>query len=197
MPISKNRETASCLKSWNRKSVISAFFLALFHARRRQFADMGNILFWAIAVFAAGMTGFYIFRVFFYTFMGNFRSPGVHPHESPMVMIVPLLILAALSLGAGLLGPWANEFLGPVFGLTEVPHHEDALLEAIALIAGFGGILVAVGLYVTTPDVVEFAKRALAPIYDILFHKISLPLNKYLLKTLYLECFHLEHFYKY
>ena len=134
-------------------------------------ADMGNILFWAIAVFAAGMTGFYIFRVFFYTFMGNFRSPGVHPHESPMVMIVPLLILAALSLGAGLLGPWANEFLGPVFGLTEVPHHEDALLEAIALIAGFGGILVAVGLYVTAPDGVEFAKRALAPIYDILFHK--------------------------
>ena len=55
--------------------------------------------------------------------------------------------------------------------MTEVPHHEDALLEAIALIAGFGGILVAVGLYVTTPDGVEFAKRALAPIYDILFHK--------------------------
>ena len=42
IPISKNLETASCLKSWNRKSVMPALLRALFHARRKQVAEMGN-----------------------------------------------------------------------------------------------------------------------------------------------------------
>ena len=56
--------------------------------------DMGNFVFWAIAVFTAGMTAFYIFRVYFYTFLGKTRSPEAHPHESPPLMVLPLLILA-------------------------------------------------------------------------------------------------------
>jgi len=42
IPISKNLETASCLKSWNRKSVMPTLFRVLFHARRRQVAEIGN-----------------------------------------------------------------------------------------------------------------------------------------------------------
>ena len=40
--ISKKRDTASCLKSWNRKSVMPALLRALFHARRKQVAEIGN-----------------------------------------------------------------------------------------------------------------------------------------------------------
>ena len=134
-------------------------------------AEMGNAFFWTIAVLTAGMTGFYIFRVFTYTFMGTLRSPNLHPHESPVVMLVPLVVLAALSLCAGLFGPWAGEFLGPVFGVVEAVHHEDPVLETIATVVGLVGILSAFLLYMVSEERVEFVKQALAPIYDVMFHK--------------------------
>ena len=96
------------------------------------YADMGNFVFWAVAILAAGMTAFYIFRVYFYTFGGELRSPGAHPHESPMIMAVPLLVLASLALLSGLLGPWVDSFLSPVFGHV-VEHHHDNVLETIAV----------------------------------------------------------------
>jgi NADH-quinone oxidoreductase subunit L len=132
--------------------------------------DMGNFVFWAIAVLTAGMTAFYIFRVYFYTFVGKTRSPEAHPHESPPLMVLPLLILAALALGGGVLGPWVNEFLGPVFG-REVHHHHDGGLETIALFAGIGGIVTAALLYLTGKKRMELVKEAFAPLYDLLFHK--------------------------
>src|SRR5207249_1279135 len=48
---------------------------------------------------AAGafVTAFYVFRMIFYTFTGSLRSHTAHPHESPQVMTVPLIVLAAFS----------------------------------------------------------------------------------------------------
>ena len=132
--------------------------------------DMGNFVFWAIALITAGMTAFYIFRVYFYTFSGKSRSPGAHPHESPALMAVPLLVLAALALFGGFLGPLVDEFLAPVFG-REVHHHHDGLLETIALVAGVGGIATAALLYVTGKDRVGLIKELFAPLYDLVFHK--------------------------
>jgi NADH-quinone oxidoreductase subunit L len=132
--------------------------------------DMGNFVFWAIAVLTAGMTAFYIFRVYFYTFVGKTRSPEAHPHESPPLMVLPLLILATFALGGGILGPWVDEFLGPVFG-REVHHHHDGGLETIALLAGIGGIVTAALLYLTGKKRMELVKEAFAPLYDLLFHK--------------------------
>jgi NADH-quinone oxidoreductase subunit L len=141
-----------------------AIILSSYHA------EMGNIVFWAIAVMAAGMTAFYIFRVYFYTFSGTLRAPDAHPHESPMIMVVPLLVLSVLALLGGVLGPWVDSFLGPVFGhVTEHPH--DAALETIALIAGIGGIATAGLLYMVSKDRLSLFKEALAPLYDLLFHK--------------------------
>ena len=134
------------------------------------YADMGNIVFWAIAVLAAGMTAFYIFRVYFYVFVGGLRSPGAHPHESPMIMVVPLLVLAGLALLGGLLGPWVDSFLSPVFGHI-VEHHHDNLLETIAVAAGIGGIATAGLLYMVSKDRMSLIKEAMAPLYDLLFHK--------------------------
>ncbi len=134
------------------------------------YSDLGNFVFWGIAVIAAGMTGFYIFRVYFYTFYGSTRSPEAHPHESPLVIVGPLLALAGLALVGGGLGPWTHEFLGPVFG-AESPHYHDAMLETVTVVIGLGGILIAVLIYFTSSDRLEFAKQAFAPLYDLLFNK--------------------------
>ena len=55
----------------------------------------GNIIFWGMGISAALLTGFYMFRLVFMTFHGESRvDPNVHPHESPKVMTMPLVILA-------------------------------------------------------------------------------------------------------
>ena len=132
--------------------------------------DMGNFIFWAIALITAGMTAFYIFRVYFSTFIGETRSPDAHPHESPKTMVLPLIILAIFALGGGLLSPLVDGFLAPVFG-REVHHFHDGLLETIALIAGIGGIATAVLVYQISKDRIELMKEAFAPLYDLVFHK--------------------------
>lgn len=132
-------------------------------------AEMGNIFFWAIAVLGAAMTGFYIFRVYFYTFIGQPRT-DVHAHESPFIMIAPLLLLAFFSLTAGFGGGMVDEFLVTYLG-THMPHPHDPLLETIGVSAGLLGIAGAVGLYMTGKDRLDFAKQMLAPIYDLLFNK--------------------------
>jgi len=132
-------------------------------------ADMGNIIFWALAVLGAVMTGFYIFRVYFYAFVGQPRT-DTHAHESPLVMIAPLGLLAFLSLTAGFFGGMIDSFLFTYFG-THMPHPDDLLLETIGLSAGLVGIIGAVGFYMTGKDRLEFAKQMLAPLYDLLFNK--------------------------
>jgi NADH-quinone oxidoreductase subunit L len=59
-------------------------------------------------------------------------EPDVHPHESPKVMTIPLIVLAALSVLGGilLLNDWIVDFLGPVVG---VPAHEDPPIPALLL----------------------------------------------------------------
>jgi NAD(P)H-quinone oxidoreductase subunit 5 len=92
-------------------------------------------LLWAVGFFTAGMTAFYMFRLYFLTFEGEFRGTDsavqqqllaaagkadetVHghassPHESAWPMTVPLMVLAVPSVLIGLLGtPWNNRFAG-------------------------------------------------------------------------------------
>ncbi|HEY3863286.1 MAG TPA: NADH-quinone oxidoreductase subunit L [Verrucomicrobiae bacterium] len=76
----------------------------------------------AIGVFVAFLTTFYMFRLFFVVFLGQAKSDAVsHAHESPPVMTVPLLILAALSIIGGFIG--INHFIAPQFSraAAEVP----------------------------------------------------------------------------
>ena len=90
------------------------------------------IWFWAIGAITAGMTAFYMFRMFFSTFHGECRADEEvkhHIHESPKVMTVPLMILAVLSLIGGYVGVPAllggsnhiEKWLEPVFGHHAAP----------------------------------------------------------------------------
>ena len=93
-------------------------------------------IYW-LGVITAGMTAFYVFRAYFLAFYGEPRAHH-HAHESPPVMLAPLVVLAVLSLAGGYLFK-LPEFLGEVFPtVKEVP--EDFALMAIASAAGLAGI---------------------------------------------------------
>jgi NADH-quinone oxidoreductase subunit L len=76
------------------------------------------------------LTAFYMFRLLYLTFFGNFRGTeeqGHHLHESPTTMTIPLMVLAALSVGSGFIGiphfedlklpeNWLEHYLEPVVG---------------------------------------------------------------------------------
>ena len=87
-----------------------------------------NLVAGLAALLGAGITAFYMTRLMLMTFFGEKRwEKGVHPHESPKVMTVPLIVLAALSVlgGVMLLGDWIVGFLAPVVG--EAEHHTPAV----------------------------------------------------------------------
>ena len=87
----------------------------------------------ALAMLGAGITGFYMTRLMLLTFFTEKRwSEGVHPHESPKVMTIPLMVLAALSVLGGLMlaGGWITDWLRPVVGEA---HHEELPMPAYVI----------------------------------------------------------------
>jgi NADH-quinone oxidoreductase subunit L len=65
----------------------------------------GHLILWFIGFATALLTAFYMFRLYFLTFEGNERfDHNKHPHESPKLMTIPLLILALLSAIGGFIG---------------------------------------------------------------------------------------------
>ncbi len=98
----------------------------------------GNVIYWGMGISGAFITAFYMFRLVFMTFHGpSHVDPQVHPHESPMAMTLPLIILALLALVGGLLGiplfhGWhlLHNFLAPVlaFDLETALHASERML---------------------------------------------------------------------
>ncbi|MGY1619326.1 NADH-quinone oxidoreductase subunit L [Geodermatophilus sp. SYSU D00691] len=80
----------------------------------------------AIAIVGAGLTAFYMTRLMLMTFFGRPRwEEGVHPHESPAVMTVPMVVLAVGSVAAGFLLVTAfplADWMAPVFEQEEAEH---------------------------------------------------------------------------
>ncbi|MEI6693750.1 MAG: NADH-quinone oxidoreductase subunit L [Actinomycetes bacterium] len=108
------------------------------------------------AVIGAGLTAFYMSRIFFMTFIGPKRwTQDVHPHESPVVMTAPMVILAIGSVTSGYLlmrNQTLQRWLEPVTGFTEP---EGALrplvLTGITLAVVALGIIAAVVLFLRRP----------------------------------------------
>jgi NADH-quinone oxidoreductase subunit L len=129
-------------------------------------------LFW-IALVGAFLTAFYVFRMIFLTFSGTLRSPQAHPHESPRVMTVPLVVLA---LGAALIGfvgaPWwDNPFHHFVaFEAAESRPFDPALALLSTVVAGAGIFLAAVVYYWRWIPAAAL-RRAAGPLYTLLVHK--------------------------
>ena len=141
---------------------LAAFFskdaikAAVFHAEFEAVPWLPKLLY-AVALFTAGLTAFYMFRLVALTFWGKFRGTKEqeeHIHESPWTMTMPLVVLAFLSIVSGYAGvpiiehgDRIGEFLKPIrlpiAGLHEKPHHaalsmEFALMAAAVAVAGIG-----------------------------------------------------------
>jgi NADH-quinone oxidoreductase subunit L len=124
----------------------------------------GNKVIWVIVVVAAFMTAFYMFRCLYMTFYGEQKTNSKakdHVHESPWVITLPLVVLAALATVGGLIGiPHAidiahvgnklNAFLAPVFHhsqeLYKIEAHGTAATEIILMVFSVAVALAGIGL---------------------------------------------------
>ncbi|MCW2676153.1 MAG: nuoL, partial [Modestobacter sp.] len=111
---------------WTKDAIIEAAF-----AR----GGTSGWLLGGVAVLGAGLTAFYMTRLMLLTFFGRPRwDDGVHPHESPPVMTVPMVVLAVGSVAAGFLLVQAfplARWLEPVFGPAAEPAH--AVVSPLAI----------------------------------------------------------------
>lgn len=127
-----------------------------------------NKFMWALALVGSFMTAFYMFRLFFVTFTGNFRGTKEqehHLHESPSSMTIPLIVLAVLSMGAGFIGlpvvfnapHLLNDFLSPIyegsravfpqFGQIHLDHSTEWILMGVSVAVAAVAIFVAYSIY--------------------------------------------------
>jgi NADH-quinone oxidoreductase subunit L len=96
----------------------------------------GHFLLWLVGVATAGMTAFYMTRLMSLTFWGKSRVPHeIHPHESPLIMTVPLIVLAVLSVVGGWIG--IPHVLGHALHIPNLLEHW--LAPHILQVPGFQG----------------------------------------------------------
>jgi NADH-quinone oxidoreductase subunit L len=132
-------------------------------------------VFLVATLLVAFMTAFYMFRLTFLTFYGTPRDQHKydHAHESPLVMTVPLMFLAVLSVVAGFWGiPWLSHGFGHFITSGHGEHHPPSiLLMAVATLVALCGIGLAYQMYyrrVWSPEAV--AKR-FSGAYRLLYNK--------------------------
>ena len=120
-----------------------------------QCLEQKNYLLFAVAVFVAGLTAFYTFRLFFIVFFGKEKSDHAkHAHESPLIITAPLVILAIFATIGGFIGIANNygsqfavdhETLSLAQQFLEPLHTPVPMLVGIAV--AVAGIFLAFSLY--------------------------------------------------
>jgi NADH-quinone oxidoreductase subunit L len=105
-------------------------------------------LFGGAALLGAGLTAFYMTRLFWLTFHGPQRwtEDIKHPHESPAIMTIPLIALAVGSVAAGaLLATSVPDWLTPVYGSEHV-EHEPVIPHVLITVLSLAFTILAAGL---------------------------------------------------
>lgn len=121
-------------------------------------------IYWGVGVATAGLTAFYMFRLYATTFLGTFRGTHDqehHLHESPKAMTIPLIVLAALSVLGGFIGVpeilgghhELHHFLAPVL-TTEKPHEIEHGTEFMLM-----GISVALAAIAIAVAILKYSKK--------------------------------------
>ncbi len=140
----------------------------------------------AMGVIAATLTAFYSWRLIFMTFHGNSRADHHtldHVHESPAVMLVPLVLLAGGALFAGMAfaGPFIGEHSGEFWGkalfvmpdkhILEAMHHVPAWVKWSPVVVGFIGLALAWYMYIRNPEAPKRLAQTHYPLYQFLLNK--------------------------
>ena len=138
---------------------------------------------WALLVVGAFMTAFYTFRLVFLAFFGGPRMPkevAHHIHESPASMTIPLIVLAVLTVVAGLAvgipssqGTAFSHFLAPVLPLDEAEHSAGVAFTLLVLsaIVAIAGVALAWMVYGRTPVRAASIGVARNPLHKLLIEK--------------------------
>ena len=153
-------------------------------------SENGGRILYAFGLLTALLTSFYMFRLIFLTFFGKPRydEHKVHVHESPKSMLVPLMILAVLSIiGGWMAAPafWGApdyfaKFLEPVFAQGSVGNAEAAEATAhaletplaiVAVVTALLGFAIAFWLYLKQPGKPEQLAKSMRGVYTTLLHK--------------------------
>ncbi len=170
-------------------------------------AYQNNWVYWLIGVITAFITSFYMFRLLFMTFFGDYHGAhvdehghGTHghdghghgePHESPWVMLGPLVVLAVLSTMGGLVGirNGFEHFLDPVFGSGVAEASSEGAsrsmefaLMGVSVLFAFLGLVLAYVLYVSKPYLPQKIADALGGFYNAV-------VNKYYVDEFYAKIF--------
>lgn len=117
---------------------------------------------WFFGMLTSMLTAFYMFRMLFLTFWGNFRGTHEqehHLHESPSTMTIPLVVLCILSVLGGLLGlpefwhmpNWMSEHLSPIIlhkNPSTLEHTTEWILMGLASLAAIVVIYFAYSMFV-------------------------------------------------
>ncbi len=129
---------------------------------------------WVISVLTALLTAFYMARAVSLTFLGTYRGHG-HPHESPRVMTLPLVALAALAVVAGFFGaPFVEGGFRALVHFGEEVHAAEFSLGLAALSVGIGLLGIAAGLLLYRRFRDRDPLRRLGPGYTLLERKYYL-----------------------
>ncbi|GGK61767.1 NADH dehydrogenase subunit L [Rufibacter glacialis] len=154
---------------------------------------MHSKVMWAFGLLTSFMTAFYMFRLLYLAFFGNFRGTEEqrqHLHESPAVMTIPLIILAILSTIGGFMGLPAvfsqnhllGNFLSPIYELARraVPsafeahhlsHETEYILMAISVAVAVVAIILAYFIYGKKRTVPAEEGAALSPLHKLVYNK--------------------------
>lgn len=162
---------------WSKDAILESAFAA--------HTDVGNYAF-ALGIMAAGMTSFYSWRLIFMTFHGKFRGDHHaldHAHESPMVMLVPLFLLAAGALFSGIVfydqfvgHHHADFWRGAIVNLQahtalEASHHVPAWVKVSPAVVMLIGFTVAWYFYIDHPELPAKMAAKQGPLYLFLYNK--------------------------
>jgi len=143
----------------------------------------GGMYLWAIGLCGALLTAFYIFRLVFLTFHGppRYDEQAKHVHESPKNMLVPLVLLAILSVSGGWIAAPAlrgrpnyfEQYVAPVFGTPKPPEGGTLELEFTGIAVGVAvlGLLVAWWFYIRRPQTPERLAESFHAPYKLLLRK--------------------------
>jgi NADH-quinone oxidoreductase subunit L len=133
-------------------------------------------LLYAIGALTAFLTAFYVFRAVALAFWGESRVDAeTHVHEPPPIMTLPLALLAALSVAGGWIGSALGAWLSPVFAgaarEVRIAHGLESALMAGSVVAGLGGIGLAVWLYWARPQLAPRLASAAGALYRLVENK--------------------------